>query len=151
MKSKYLYVLVFIILIASYFVGGQLKNLNTDNTDSIRLENKACDPVKNECLVVNKEEKIYFGINQKPSALKPFSVTVRLSDYEANSVYVEFYMIDMDMGINRYKLKPDQQGVWTANVVLPVCSLSRTKWVARLNINNESKRIVAEFFFDQKK
>lgn len=50
-------------------------------------------------------------------------------------------MVDMDMGVNRYRLEPAGAGVWQANVVLPVCVAGRSNWIMTLEVDDVKVRV----------
>ena len=43
-------------------------------------------------------------------------------------------MVGMDMGINRYSLLKQQNGDFVGKVILPVCSVGRSDWLAKLSV-----------------
>lgn len=69
----------------------------------------------------------------RPEALKPFVLSI--SARRLRRASVSFQMADMDMGFNRYELLQDAEGNWTAQVTLPVCTVSRGGWVAELTLD----------------
>lgn len=52
------------------------------------------------------------------------------------SIRVDFEMIDMDMGINVYRLERLADGHYQATIILPVCTSDRSDWLANLTINS---------------
>lgn len=71
----------------------------------------------------------------QPEALKPFVLTV--ASPRLRKASVSFQMVGMDMGFNRYDLRRDAAGNWTAQVTLPVCTVSRVDWVAELALDGQ--------------
>lgn len=69
-----------------------------------------------------------------PSYRAPFEL--RLAGINAKQApSVEFSMVGMDMGFNRYRLVEDGQGGWRARVTLPVCASGGRDWVATLSVD----------------
>ncbi len=44
-------------------------------------------------------------------------------------------MVGMDMGFNRYDLRPTADGAWAAKVTLPVCVSGRRDWILYLDLD----------------
>ncbi|MEW6132717.1 MAG: hypothetical protein AB1591_06050 [Pseudomonadota bacterium] len=70
-----------------------------------------------------------------PEALKPF--TLSIASPRLSKASVSFQMVGMDMGFNRYDLRQDAEGNWSARVTLPVCTVSRVDWVAELTLDGQ--------------
>lgn len=51
-------------------------------------------------------------------------------------VRVDFEMLDMDMGINAYRLERLVDGEYRATIILPVCTTDRSDWLANLTIHS---------------
>lgn len=75
-----------------------------------------------------------------PPGLKtPFDVTLRT---EAHEAALSFTMRDMDMGFNRYDLKPQQAGILGAEGVrLPYCTTDRRDFIAEIRLNGRVYQI----------
>jgi hypothetical protein len=69
----------------------------------------------------------------QPEALRPFALSI--SAPSLRKVSASFQMVGMDMGFNRYDLRQDAAGNWTASVTLPVCTVSRVDWIAELDLD----------------
>jgi len=85
------------------------------------------------CSFVHKGATAHIRFSVTSETLKPFQLT--LSHREVKKVSVSFQMAGMDMGFNRYDLKPSQTGNWTARIMLPVCTASRADWIAELQLD----------------
>lgn len=75
--------------------------------------------------------------DQPPSALHPFLLSVRAPG--ARQVSAEFVMQGMEMGLNRYRLIAEKNGLWQARVTLPVCVSGRRDWVLWLEVDGERR------------
>lgn len=88
-----------------------------------------------------------------PAIIKPlqkFVLTVTPQGETAKSlgaVSVDFQMVGMDMGINQYPLDRQADGQYRQTVILPVCTSTRTDWVAILNLSSTRGDFVAKIPF----
>ncbi len=93
------------------------------------------DPVLQGCAFLHKGMPAQLRFSMQPEALKPFVLS--LSGARINKASVSFQMVGMDMGFNRYDLRPAADGRWTTSVTLPVCTVSRADWTAELDLDGE--------------
>ncbi len=73
--------------------------------------------------------------SQQPQILKPFELRVESKEAglaDVTEVYVSFAMEGMDMGLNRYRLIRKSEGLWVAEVTLPLCVRGRADWLMQL-------------------
>jgi len=90
---------------------------------------------------------------QAPAAIKPlqkFAFTVTPLGEAAKSlgaINVNFQMVGMDMGINQYPLDRQADGQYRQTIILPVCTSTRTDWVAILSLNSTKGDFVAKIPF----
>ena len=93
----------------------------------------ACaDPVAG-CAFMHGGMPATLRFSTQPEALKPFVLSIASPNLRKASV--SFQMVGMDMGFNRYDLRPAAGGNWTASVTLPVCTVSRVDWIAELELD----------------
>jgi hypothetical protein len=71
--------------------------------------------------------------SKTPAPLEAFGLSV--SAPGAARISAEFQMVGMDMGFNRYDLRPTADGAWAAKVTLPVCVSGRRDWVLYLDLD----------------
>jgi hypothetical protein len=69
----------------------------------------------------------------QPAAMEAFGVEVTAPG--AARVSAEFQMVGMDMGFNRYDLRPTGDGAFAAQVTLPVCVSGRRDWKLFLDVD----------------
>lgn len=81
--------------------------------------------------------RLHVVFDRQPRVMQPFRVTVRMPD--AREVHASFDMRDMQMGLNRYRLKTDERGLWWGEVTLPVCMQGRSDWVLQLEVDGGRK------------
>ncbi len=101
------------------------------------------------CKAVAAGDVFSLRFDQPPQSLKPFKVVLALdAPLPVEHAVVQFEMVGMDMGINRFRLSKRAEGTWVASAVLPVCSTGRSDWVVRLTFVSEGERYVGEFPFE---
>jgi hypothetical protein len=146
--SKSLIIIV-IIFIGSYVLGLAIDNSRNENkkTSEFTLEN--CNPAKKECIIhVNKEViNVYF--EKEPTPLSPFRARVSSNKLEILRVFLEIKMTGMDMGNNTYSFNKNNE-VWESNIVLPICSLGRNDWQAKLLIETNKNIRAFNFSFSSR-
>lgn len=67
-----------------------------------------------------------------PVPLEAFQLTVEAPG--ARRVSAEFQMIGMDMGFNRYDLRPEKNA-FSSSITLPVCISARSDWIVFLTLD----------------
>ena len=104
-----------------------------------------CDLRKGACTtVLSTGGKVSFFINPIDiPLLKPLKLSVVLEGVDASKVEVDFVGIGMEMGYNRSLLtrESDTSGSvlkFTGKAILPVCSLIKMKWQARVLLHKGS-------------
>jgi hypothetical protein len=88
------------------------------------------------CSFMHKGLPADLRFSVQPEALKPFVLSVAGPPLRKASV--SFQMSGMDMGFNRYELRPGADGRWSASITLPVCTVSRVDWAAQINLDDQS-------------
>ncbi len=81
--------------------------------------------------------------------LQPFPARLAISGEMAErieEIQIDFAMTGMDMGINRYRLVRDGS-VWNAPVVLPICTVGRSDWIASVAARTADTIYQADFKF----
>jgi hypothetical protein len=78
--------------------------------------------------------------------LEPFAVIATLDTLPADKVAIEFTMIGMEMGENRYSLR-HEGGAWQTHAIIPLCITGRSDWNARLLIQQGEKIAAVDFPF----
>jgi hypothetical protein len=142
-------ILVLLILLLSYLAGSWLQHKpQAVQTSLIRSD---CDLVSSACEV--EQQGIHYRVefSKTPSALTPFQVRLSVSQpagWQPQAVSVSFSMPGMDMGFNTHQLQRVDDA-WQAQVVLPVCTLSRNDWHLSVVVQGEASRYQSEFVFIQ--
>ncbi len=143
------FILVVLSLLLSYLAGSWLQQKSPAvQTSFIHSD---CDLVASACEVEQQGVHYRVEFSQKPSALTPFQVkliVLQPADWQPQTVSVSFTMPGMDMGFNTHQLQRVDD-VWQAQVVLPVCTLSRNDWHLRVVLQTEAADYQSEFVFIQ--
>ena len=93
----------------------------------------ACaDPLAG-CSFSHHDTTVKVRFSARPTPLKAFDLNV--SAPGATRVSAEFQMNGMEMGFNRYDLRPAGNGTFASNVTLPVCVSGRRDWTLYLDID----------------
>ncbi len=112
-----------------------------------------CDAALKPCHVSNGDitVSLYMGPGVVPLQPAPLALSIEGGEVDAENVVVDFQMQGMDMGMNRYRLQP-QQGSWHGTVSLPVCiaSGSQMEWQATAEFILNGEPLSAQFHFISK-
>ena len=112
---------------------------------------KDCDVTKQFCRAQVDDKLVHFMIHGPIHYLQHFDYELSLDGFVADSVArvgVEFDMLDMQMGLNRYTPRASEDGhSWGGVAVLPVCVTGRNDWRATVLIQAESGNYRARFDF----
>lgn len=151
MNNKLIVFIVAIIFIVSFLVGHWLSESDQkiQQFDKISMQYPACNPVLNECQALLDNTQVSTLFLQKPTALKPFEIEVRVDKPDIQEVRMDFRMPAMNMGVNFYRLNKVNNSLWKGQVILPVCTSRRSDWIAELQVEYQGKLWVAEYGFSQ--
>ena len=69
----------------------------------------------------------------QPVALQAFGLRVNAPN--GHKISAEFQMVGMDMGFNRYDLRPVRPGEFAAEITLPICVSGRRDWMLYLDVD----------------
>jgi hypothetical protein len=86
------------------------------------------------CSFVHHNAPAQLRFSSAPEPLKPFLIT--LSHPSLNKASISFRMVGMDMGFNRYDFRRGADGLWTARIVLPVCTSGRVDWISEIQLDD---------------
>ena len=85
------------------------------------------------CSFSHRNTTVSLRFSARPSPLKAFEIAIRAPG--ARHLSAEFQMVGMEMGFNRYDLRPAGNGMFVSNVTLPVCVSGRRDWTMILDID----------------
>lgn len=108
----------------------------------------ACDVAVTSCSVSSEGYTLTLQLGPDVKPLRPFTTQLKVKGANGGEqgVVVDFQMVGMDMGLNRYRLRRRSDS-WVGNTTLPVCTASRTDWNAVVEFIDAEKRYVASFPF----
>ena len=93
----------------------------------------ACaDPLAG-CSFSHRGATVMLRFSARPKPLEAFEL--RVSAPGAARISAEFQMNGMEMGFNRYDLRPTGNGMFASRVTLPVCVSGRRDWTLYLEID----------------
>lgn len=92
------------------------------------------DPVRG-CAFAYRGKPAHLRFSGHPVSMRPFALEVQAPG--AVQVHAEAHMVGMDMGFNRYVLRPLRPGVFVAQLRLPVCVSGRHDWMLYLEIEQD--------------
>lgn len=109
---------------------------------ALPMPSAMCNPVvlaagDQGCAVAADGRSMRLELRGDVRPLRPFELVLSLpSEVKglASQASVDFVMVGMDMGVNRYSLMPQPNGDFQGKVILPVCSIGRSDWVAKLSV-----------------
>jgi hypothetical protein len=126
MKRVAVPLLLVIVLVAIAVAGWWLKR----PAEAIAIS--CADPVAG-CTFSHHDATARLRFSMQPTPMESFELHVAASG--ATGISAEFQMVGMDMGFNRYDLRPTPEGAFTAKVTLPVCVSGRHDWVLYLDLD----------------
>lgn len=112
--------------------------------DAARATQVSCATLATGCTALIDGREIRFGMMGETKPLAPFQIWVKAAGLR--KAEARFTMEGMDMGFNLYTLRADQQGVFRANVTLPVCVSGSREWNMLLEL--DKTRLAVPFVTD---
>lgn len=147
MNNKTGFLLLFLTLILIAFVSiSLLKENDHDEKGITSISLKNCDIQKTVCTFNTPNLTLEISMDQDIYYLKPFNLSVKRSftknsgkdSSEIESIFVDFKMTNMNMGVNRFQLTKmnfkNDVYTWKGKALLPVCITGRADWVSELDI-----------------
>lgn len=140
-----------VLLVVAGVIGAWLlrPGLNRSAQEAVVLQIAAdCDSAQRACRARGDGLELELRLGPPVRSMEAFDIQLRGALATDARVEVRFQMRDMDMGLNRYRLTLDANGVWRGHAMLPVCSTGRSDWVAQLDIAAGGRRWRAELPFE---
>jgi len=94
-----------------------------------------CDAAKQACQARGGAGTLSLQLMGPVRPLQPFTYRLAWEGAPVHSMSVDFQMVGMDMGENRYQLTADGAGPWHGSAILPVCTSGRSDWVADVRVH----------------
>ncbi len=92
-----------------------------------------CADLLTGCTFEHRGKPAHVRFSTLPAPMEAFEVRVAIMD--VSRVSAEFQMVGMDMGFNRYDLRPAGQDAFAAKVTLPVCVSGRRDWILYVDLD----------------
>lgn len=144
-------VFIVVIFIVTYLAGQFLQKSEGTPESIVHKESMGCSPVASPCRVAFDVGDVVVRFLQQPSALTPFDIEVLTTGFDAENVAVAFVMRDMNMGGNSFNLDFQSKRSWRSKILLPVCSLARTDWIAEVSVKYNNAILRVDYRFEQAK
>jgi hypothetical protein len=113
-----------------------------------------CDPLNIPCKAGDAQHAVTLHFPEEVAYLKPFKIRVTIQGFGQEvieKVEVDFKMMGMDMGLNRFTLSPsvNEKGnvTYEGEGILPVCVSGRVDWLASTHVMTTDKIYEAVFGF----
>jgi len=119
--------LLVVALVAIAVAGWWLKR----PTEAVAM---SCPDPQVGCAFSHQGASARVRFSMQPLPLEAFELTVTAP--HATKISAEFQMVGMDMGFNRYDLRPAAGGTFSSSVTLPVCVSGRHDWVLYLDLDD---------------
>lgn len=154
MTMKKLLLLFILILAAAgsaYYIISN-NDLKQKPRQSLNLLDSDCNPAKSVCVAAEQGYSLTLHFPEQVHYLTPFRMQVTAKGFGntvIGSVNVEYTMVGMDMGLNRFTLSSviDEKGnvAYEGEGILPVCVSGRVDWLANVQIMTAEKIYEAVF------
>ena len=149
--------LLFILILAAagsaYYIVSN-NNLKQKPVQSLNLLDSNCNPAKTVCVAAEQGYSLTLHFPEQVHYLTPFRMQVTtkgLNTSAIDAVNIEYTMVGMDMGLNRFTLSSviDEKGnvSYEGEGILPVCVSGRVDWLANVHIITAGKVYEAEYKF----
>lgn len=124
---------LFIVAILTLALWG---NIETGTPPQVAV-NLPCPDLAAGCSARIGEHAVSVGMDGSFKPLQPFQLWVKAPG--ARAVKASFTMPGMNMGFNRYTLRPGSAGVFRAQIILPTCVSGRHDWQVTLDIDDAAR------------
>ena len=152
MKKLLLILLVILVLVGIGYYFGSHKEVEQKPRQVLELVGSNCNPAKSICTAAKQDTSVTLYFPEKVHYLRPFRMQVTtkgISNSSIESIYIDYTMVGMDMGLNRFSLMPvtDAKGQlrYEGEGILPVCVSGRVDWLANVNVVTADKVYEAVF------
>ena len=152
MKKTLVLLVVFLAIATGAYYLGTHKEVKQKPRLVLDVLDINCNPAASTCAAAKQDSSVTLYFPEQVHYLKPFRMEVTtkgISDSSIETVYVDYTMVGMDMGLNRFSLLPktDAKGQqrYEGEGILPVCVSGRVDWLANVNIITTDKVYEAAF------
>jgi hypothetical protein len=137
------WILAAVIFVLLILAGDKLRNLLDPEFAMVAEPAADCDLRQETCKTSLADDKhVLFSISPKTiPLLKPLTLTTELQGIEARKVEVDIVGLNMEMGYNRPVLLAVSENTFSGAATLPVCTLDRMEWEARVMIYTKNDQV----------
>jgi hypothetical protein len=141
------------LLIAASLIGvwALRPGLDVASPKAVLLQAESnCDSAQRACRIFDTDLELELRLGPSVRTMESFEISLRRLRGSLGTdaqIMVQFQMRDMEMGLNRYRLVMDAEGIWRGQAMLPVCSAGRSDWIAQVEISTSGQRWRAELPF----
>jgi hypothetical protein len=96
-----------------------------------------CDATKGPCEFKSGKLRLTLSLPEPVRPLHTFEMHLQVEGVAPSQVVATFTMVGMNMGLNRFVLRPGEDG-WRGQAMLPVCSEGRNDWLATLSLRTRA-------------
>ena len=152
MKKSLLLLFILLVIVAVGYYFGSHKQAVQKPRQVLELLDLNCNPAKSVCTAAKQDFSVRLFFPEQVHYLKPFRMWVTtkgISNSSIETIYIDYTMVGMDMGLNRFNLKSvtDAEGQqrYEGEGILPVCVSGRVDWLASVNVVTADKVYEAVF------
>lgn len=140
---------VVLLLAAAVLIGLWYRDQLQPSSDQgqVLVASADCDPQRQPCVAGTADAGVQFHLPEGARLMQPFPVEVTVHGPALDGVTVDFRMQGMDMGVNRVGLQAAADGLWRAQVILPLCATGRADWIATVEARSDGSVWRARFPF----
>ena len=150
-KSLLLLFLILVIVAVGYYFESHKEEAQKPRY-VLELLDLNCNPAESVCRAAKQDSSVTLYFPEQVHYLKPFRMQVTtkgISNSSIETIYIDYTMVGMDMGLNRFNLKSvtDAKGQqrYEGEGILPVCVSGRVDWLANVNVVTVDKVYEAVF------
>jgi hypothetical protein len=152
MKKLLLLLSLLLVFVAVGYYFGSQKEAVQKPRQVLELLDLNCNPAKSVCTAGKQDISVRLFFPEQVHYLKPFRMQVTtkgIGNSSIETIYINYTMVGMDMGLNRFNLKSvtDAKGQqrYEGEGILPVCVSGRVDWLANVNVVTADKVYEAVF------
>ena len=152
MKKPLILLIVFLGSVAVAYLFVSNNEVEQKPRQVLELLDMNCNPATAVCAAAKQDVSVELFFPKRVQYLKPFKMQVRsngINNSTIETVHVDYTMVGMDMGLNRFSLLPvtDDKGQqsYEGEGILPVCVSGRVDWLATVNVITADKVYEAVF------
>lgn len=138
--------ILLLLLVAAWYFSGYF-NLSENRSNVIATVQ--CDFSATPCQIEQNGTKVTLSIDNPPiSAFTPLDFRYTFSNFDAQTIDIDFQGIEMFMGANTLSMKQQREGVYLGTKTLPGHSDRGMTWRAIVTAKNATQTQVYHFEFE---